>query len=112
MMKLDQHEGSYLETCKHYRAVLNTPSIQDDLQKKYKNARCVVLYVILASHDNEQWDLMHRILSDKIIEEIPIYKKLLVLFTTSELIKWNEFHAVFEKELKTTEVFSNDVQGK
>lgn len=53
-MELDQHEGSYLATCKHYRAVLNTPSIQADPEERQAAARAVVLYIILAPHENEQ----------------------------------------------------------
>ncbi|GLV44894.1 RecQ5 helicase [Carabus blaptoides fortunei] len=89
MMELDQHEGSYLATCKHYRAVLMTPSIQEDANERQNVARCVVLYLILAPHDNEQADLTHRVLQDKALDEVPLYRQLLKLFTTSELIKWS-----------------------
>ena len=34
MIELDLHEGSYLAVCKHYRAIYNTPKIQDDKLKK------------------------------------------------------------------------------
>lgn len=54
MMQLDEHDGSYLATCKHYRAVLNTPSIQSDLPERQAAAKAVVLYLILAPYDNEQ----------------------------------------------------------
>lgn len=54
MMELDQHEGSYLATCKHYRAVLNTSSIQDVPADRQAAVQAVVLYIILAPHDNEQ----------------------------------------------------------
>merc|ERR1712027_213275 len=30
MIELDQHEGTYLNICKHYRAVLDTPCIKED----------------------------------------------------------------------------------
>ena len=36
--------------------------------------KSVVLYVILAPYDNEQSDLVHRINTDKKLEEIPKYK--------------------------------------
>lgn len=54
MMQLDEHDGSYLATCKHYRAVLNTPSIQADPIERQAAAQAVVLYLILAPYDNEQ----------------------------------------------------------
>lgn len=54
MMQLDEHDGSYLATCKHYRAVLNTPSIQGDPADRQAAAKAIVLYLILAPYDNEQ----------------------------------------------------------
>lgn len=36
--------------------------------------KSVVLYVILSPYDNEQSDLVHRISSDKKLEDIPKYK--------------------------------------
>lgn len=111
MMELDQHEGSYLATCKHYRAVLNTPSVQSNPEERQTTAKAVVLYLILAPYDNEQSDLTHRVLADKVLEEIPLYKSLLKLFTTPELIKWSGLCELYEKELKTTSVFSTDEQS-
>ncbi|XP_017786235.1 PREDICTED: 26S proteasome non-ATPase regulatory subunit 12 [Nicrophorus vespilloides] len=113
MMEMDQHEGSYLATCKHYRAVLNTTSIQAVPEDKQNAAQAVVLYLVLAPHDNEQADLTHRVLADKILEEIPLFKELLKLFTTSELIKWSALCEQYEKVLKATPVFNgNDDQSK
>ncbi|VEN57677.1 unnamed protein product, partial [Callosobruchus maculatus] len=112
MMEVDQHEGSYLATCKHYRAVLNTSSIMSDPAERQAAAQAVVLYLILATHDNEQVDLTHRVLQDKVLEEIPMYKKLLKLFTTPELIKWSGLCELYEKELKSTPVFSGDEQAE
>nr|CAI5853978.1 unnamed protein product [Callosobruchus analis] len=112
MMEVDQHEGSYLATCKHYRAVLNTSSIMSDPAERQAAAQAVVLYLILATHDNEQVDLTHRVLQDKVLEEIPMYKKLLKLFTTPELIKWSGLCELYEKQLKSTPVFSGDEQAE
>lgn len=30
MIQVDQHEGSYLSICKHYRAIYDTPCILED----------------------------------------------------------------------------------
>ncbi|CAG9773861.1 unnamed protein product [Ceutorhynchus assimilis] len=111
MMEVDEHEGSYLATCKHYRAVLNTPSIQANPVERQNTAKAVVLYLVLAAYDNEQSDLTHRVLTDKVLEEIPLYKSLLKLFTTPELIKWSGMCELYEKELKSTPVFSGDEEA-
>ncbi|KAB0793513.1 hypothetical protein PPYR_13133 [Photinus pyralis] len=112
MMELDQHEGSYLATCKHYRAVLNTSSIKENATERQAVAQAVVLYLVLAPHNNEQSDLTHRVLEDKSLEEIPLFKKLLKLFTTPELIKWSGFCEIYENTLKSTPVFSGNEQSK
>lgn len=112
MMELDEHDGSYLATCKHYRAVLNTPSIQEVPDDRQAAARAVVLYLILAPHDNEQADLTHRVLADKILDEIPLFRQLLKLFITPELIKWSGLCELYEKALKSTPVFSGNDQSQ
>ena len=74
MIQLDQHEGSYLAICKHYRAVYDTPVIKEDKDKRTEALKCTVLYLILAPYDNEQSDLIHRIQTDKNLDELPVYK--------------------------------------
>ncbi|KOX79230.1 26S proteasome non-ATPase regulatory subunit 12, partial [Melipona quadrifasciata] len=90
MMELARHEGWHLELCRHNRAVLETP----------------VLYLVLAPHEPEQADLTHRLLTDKLLDEIPTYKELLRLFVNPELIKWSGLCEIYERDLETTEVFS------
>lgn len=34
MIELGQHEGAYLAICKHYRAVVDTPSVREDKDKR------------------------------------------------------------------------------
>lgn len=112
MMELDEHEGSYLATCKHYRAVLNTSSIKDVPSDRQAAAQAVVVYLVLAPHENEQADLTHRVLADKSLEEIPLFKQLLKLFTTPELIKWSGFCEIYEAPLKAIPIFSGNEQAK
>lgn len=57
---MDQHEGSYLATCKHYKAVLNTQTIQAVPEYRQNAAKAVALYLVLAPVDNEQADLTHK----------------------------------------------------
>lgn len=117
MIELDQHEGSYLATCKHYRAILDTPSIQSDPDQRHAVLQNVVLHLVLAPYDNEQADLTHRVLQDKLLDEIPAYKELLRLFINPELIKWSGLCDVYEKELKqgsakvkATQVFASNTE--
>lgn len=74
MMELARHEGWHLELCRHNRAVLETPTIRDDSEKRHIALSRAVLYLVLAPHEPEQADLTHRLLADKLLDEIPIYK--------------------------------------
>ncbi len=40
-------------------------------EKKMMAMRNVVLYIVLAKHDNEQRDLIHRIIKEKILQDLP-----------------------------------------
>jgi len=71
---MHQHEGSYLQICRHYRAMIATPIVQADEVAKKDDLRSAVLYLILSPYDNEQSDLLHRVLEDKALEGILIYK--------------------------------------
>ena len=61
MIELNQHEGLYLDICRFYRSVFDTPKIQEDAAKRLEVFRCACLYVILSPYDNEQSDLIHRL---------------------------------------------------
>ena len=74
MMKLAFHEGWHLELCRHNRAVLETPTIKDDSEKRHTVLSRAVIYLVLAPHEPEQADLTHRLLADKLLDEIPTYK--------------------------------------
>ncbi|GAB6033295.1 proteasome regulatory particle subunit [Chamberlinius hualienensis] len=114
MIDLDQHDGSYLAISKHYRAIYDTPSVQADAEKKHRTLKCVVLYLVLASYDNEQHDLVHRVKQEKALEDIPRYQELLQLFVDMELIKWSALCENYEIELRKgpTDVFvSNNADG-
>ena len=59
---------------------------QDDVEKKLFALKNVVLYVVLAKYDNEQSDLIHRIMKEKALDDILKYKNVMEQFTTPELI--------------------------
>merc|ERR1712088_1296551 len=71
MIELGQHEHDYLGICKHYRSVQDTDSVREDMPTLLNKLRNIVLYVVLAKHDNEQSDLLHRVaeecLSDMVV---------------------------------------------
>ncbi|XP_040573226.1 26S proteasome non-ATPase regulatory subunit 12 [Lepeophtheirus salmonis] len=115
MIDLNQHDGTYLDICRHYRAIYDTPVIQEDQDKKWSMMKYAVLYIILSPYNNEQSDLLNRILKEKVIEETPSYKSLLEQFTRMQLISQKNLCQLYESKLrdpKETDVFDQSEQGK
>jgi len=114
MIELGEHDGQYLDICRHYRAIQVTSEIDADETKRNAALQNAILYLILAPYDNHQSDLTHRILEDEALQKIPKYKLFLQLFTTMELIQWKELSNDFEMELKSgslaTDVFSSNTE--
>merc|ERR1712226_684573 len=117
MIRLDKHEGSYLDICKHFHAIYETPVVKANESDKFMALKSVVLFICLAEYGNEQSDFMNRIALDKNLKEEPmkLYSDLLKLFLTSELISWSALEANFTNELRTgsksnppPEVFTGD----
>jgi len=116
MIQLGQHESDYLDICKNFRQVHDTPSVAEDQDKNLLTMKNVVLYIILSKYDNEQSDLIHRIAGEKLLEELPKYKEVLEKFTTKEIISQADFCKSYEAELRSgeggVEVFSKTEEGE
>ncbi|KAK9480377.1 PCI domain-containing protein [Lipomyces japonicus] len=107
------HEGKYLEVCKHYRAVYETPIIRNDETKWKDVLRSVIYFIILAPHDNEQSDLIHRIRADSHVQLLPLESQLIKHFTENELVRWPAIEAHYGPELRKAAVFDvSDAQGE
>lgn len=63
--------------------------------------------MILAPHDNEQHDLLHRIHKDARNAAVPQDAELLKLFTVHELMRWPEVSKVFGPHLLSTDIFDS-----
>ncbi|KAI9904190.1 hypothetical protein N3K66_000719 [Trichothecium roseum] len=102
---LAKHEDKYLEVCKNYRQVLDTEAVEEDPSKLHPVLQRIIYFVILAPHDNEQHDLLHRIYKDTRNSQVPLEAELLRLFTIHELMRWPEVAKKFGPELCQTDVF-------
>nr|CAG4648615.1 EOG090X04UV [Polyphemus pediculus] len=109
MIEVNQHEGSYLSICKFYRAMYDTDVIQENENDRRSMLKHAILYLLLSPFDNEQSDLTHRILQDKVLDEIPLYKELLQLFIAAELIHWGSLCQQFEAVLRAVDGSATDV---
>lgn len=65
----------------------------------------IIYFIILAPHDNEQHDLLHRIHRDTRNSQVPLDAELLKLFTVHELMRWPEVAKTFGPHLCSTDVF-------
>ncbi|KIH54962.1 PCI domain protein [Ancylostoma duodenale] len=101
MITIGLQDSKYLEVCRHYRAIFDTPKIAKDHDKSKMVLKCAVIYCLLAPHTNEQWDLLNRIAIMRELELVPDYKALVELFINQELISWkNVIVRHYEKILK------------
>lgn len=80
MIDVDQHEGSYLSICKHYRAMYHTDVIQENEIDRRMMMQHAILYLLLSPFDNEQSHLTHRFLQEKFVGEISEYKYTYIWF--------------------------------
>ncbi|CAG0914179.1 unnamed protein product [Notodromas monacha] len=100
MIELDEHEESFLDTCKHHRAIYNTASIKEDKAKRELHLKSAILFLLLASHDPEQNDLLRLMENEKGLEDLPTYRELLKLFISPELIRWKSLCDTYGVELR------------
>lgn len=99
MVELEEHENAFLSICRHYMNIYSTPSVQEDAEQWKPVLKNIVVYVLLAPYDNEQWDLVNRIIQDKNLNQLPFYKELLQTFVTQVIMPWSKFTVVFGDEL-------------
>ena len=64
------------------------------------------LFVVLAPYSLEQSDFIHRVNTDPLLSQIPLYKNLVVCFITKELMRWPIIEQVYFPELSTLSIFS------
>ncbi|KAI6179318.1 PCI domain-containing protein [Aphelenchoides besseyi] len=84
------NDNNYLDVCRHYRCVFDTPKVQADDGKVKEILKNVVVYVLLSPYGSEQWDQVHRIHAIRQLELVPEYNSLLELFINEEIIGWKD----------------------
>lgn len=104
MIQLEQ-DTSFLNTSRHYQAVVNTDMVMMTPNRRQRMMTCAVLYCILSPFDSEQYDMMLNLNENKILEEIPIYRDILKVFLSKELINWQEICSRYKKDLLNFSIF-------
>merc|ERR1712173_9927 len=81
------HNKQFLALSKSY---FRLKELLKESKEKLQALSNGIFAIILAKFDNEQNDLLHRTLvsEKKLLESLPIFRQLLTLLTTKELIEW------------------------
>ncbi|RKP14836.1 hypothetical protein BJ684DRAFT_7951 [Piptocephalis cylindrospora] len=111
MIQYAMHSESFLEVCRYYWEVYNTEEVKKDEEKLKEVLQNMVIFVVLAKHDNEQSDLLHRIFLDSNLRHLPRYKELIRSFTTVEIMRWPKVREVYGPTLRGTPVFTVESPG-
>ncbi|TPX34343.1 hypothetical protein SmJEL517_g02966 [Synchytrium microbalum] len=106
MIKHALHGDNYLDVCKYYRSIYETPCIKENIEKWGEVLTNVVMFIILAPYDNEQSDLIHRIYEDPNLAKAPLFKQLVKGFITDELSVWGKIEKNYAATLQQSYVFA------
>lgn len=82
------NSNRYLETCRAYIHIYNTPVIQADDAKWKEVLSKSVLLAVMSPFDSELSDILSRLSAEKKLESLPHSRNLLKQFTTDELMSW------------------------
>eukprot|EP00188_Purpureofilum_apyrenoidigerum_P002040 Plantae.Rhodophyta-Purpureofilum_apyrenoidigerum.ctg22121.p1 GENE.Plantae.Rhodophyta-Purpureofilum_apyrenoidigerum.ctg22121~~Plantae.Rhodophyta-Purpureofilum_apyrenoidigerum.ctg22121.p1 ORF type:complete len:454 (+),score=124.89 Plantae.Rhodophyta-Purpureofilum_apyrenoidigerum.ctg22121:110-1471(+) len=101
LIRIKLHNKEYLEVCRCYLSRYEKPSIQANEELYLQDLRLAVVFLILSKRDPMQQDLLHRIAAYKTIESLALYKEILKLFRTTEIIHWDHFKQTYGEELRS-----------
>jgi len=107
MIELD-HDTSYLKTSRHYQAIVDTKAVKDAAEHRQRMMTFACLYCILAPFDNEQQDMMLKLDKSKLLDETPLYRELLRLFTSKELIDFEAVNKIYGQDLLSFDIFNQE----
>eukprot|EP00890_Picochlorum_soloecismus_P006191 jgi/Picsp_1/6573/NSC_03916-R1_26s proteasome non-atpase regulatory subunit 12-like len=102
-------EQNYIEICRAYRAILDTPCIEADKSASEDALKHAAWYSILAPRDSDQITLLHANKSDPRMDSMPLYKSLLNQFSKDEVLWWNALAQEFAEEIDAqTDIFGGE----
>ena len=109
MIQYHLHEKNYVEVCRSYRAILDTPGIAADPAAWQDALKHAAWYAVLAPRDSDQVTLLDATKADSRMESMPVYKSLLSHFSKDEILWWNVLSQEFADEMTSqTDVFDED----
>ncbi|KAI0095120.1 26S proteasome non-ATPase regulatory subunit 12 [Irpex rosettiformis] len=109
MIQYALQRSGYLDATKYFYKVWETPSIKAETTGRGREAlEHIVYYIVLAPHDNEQSDMLHRLFKDPALQKLELHYALVKCFTTPELMRWPGIETIYGPHLRATSVFSSD----
>ncbi|GBG34292.1 26S proteasome non-ATPase regulatory subunit 12 [Hondaea fermentalgiana] len=88
LIRYYSHEKDPLELARAYSAIFRTPGIQEHPEDWEPELTSAVVMLAISPFDNHQVDLVHKMLQEEKLEQLPEYKSLLTHFVTDELAQW------------------------
>ncbi|KAI5060109.1 hypothetical protein GOP47_0024529 [Adiantum capillus-veneris] len=98
MIRYYSHNNDYLEICRSFQAIYDTPTVKEDTSQSIPILRKICWYLVLSPHDPMQSSLLNSTLEDKKLIDLPQFRALLKHFVTMEVIQWDSFWSVYESE--------------
>lgn len=109
MIQYALKQSAYLDAAKYYHKVWETPSIKEEELGRGREAFAhVVYYLILAPHDNEQSDMLHRIYNDSTLQRLEELEPVMKSFITQEIMRWSGVGEMYGPFLRGHTVFRDD----
>ncbi len=101
MIRYYNYKKDYLEICKAYHSIYETPKVQQDLDSWIDALSNMVVFVVLSPFDNHQSDLMNRIWVDRKLEETPLqlFREFMKPFVKGEIIHWPQFNTQYKETI-------------
>lgn len=90
MIRYYAHHSDYLEMARSYRAILDTPCVEADVERSRQVLAKTAWYCVLSSASSDQRTLLEITKDDKRMENLAALHKLLKGFSGKELLWWRQ----------------------
>ncbi|ODO05584.1 hypothetical protein I350_04641 [Cryptococcus amylolentus CBS 6273] len=106
IVQLALQDDEYLEACQAYQEVWDTEEVKADAAKELSAIENIIIYVVLASYNNEQSDMIHKLYANAALQKAPLHFDLLKCFVTKELMRWKGIEDIYGTTLRQSPIFA------
>ncbi|ODN95273.1 26S proteasome regulatory subunit N5 [Cryptococcus wingfieldii CBS 7118] len=107
IVQLALQDDEYLEACQAYQEVWDTEEVKADAAKELSAIENIIIYVVLASYNNEQSDMIHKLYANAALQKAPLHFDLLKCFVTKELMRWKGIEDIYGTTLRQSPIFAS-----